>query len=273
MFAYRLAYDGRPYRGFQRQPTVSTVEDALFEALTALDIVDSPEEPPTGYTAAGRTDAGVSALAQTIAFEAPPWLEPAALNSRLPASIATWAREPVSADFHATHDATERCYTYFLHAPSGDIEQARAAAELLSGDHDFQHLTPATEGTRRTLSVEVERDGTMIVIECRAGGFVHELVRRIANLIDAVATGAATLGRVKRLLTSTSIDGPEGVGPAPADPLVLTDVRYPAVRFSRDGTVADRVAGRFGERAGAAQARGRALARIETGVGQPPDAS
>ncbi|MFC6730557.1 tRNA pseudouridine(38-40) synthase TruA, partial [Natronoarchaeum mannanilyticum] len=73
MRAYRIAYDGQPYRGFQRQPDVPTVEGEILDALDALSVLDD-REVPEGYAAAGRTDAGVSALAQTVAFEAPDWL-------------------------------------------------------------------------------------------------------------------------------------------------------------------------------------------------------
>ena len=61
MRAFRVAYDGRPYSGFQRQPDVPTVEDTLLDALRALGVFEGSDVPP-GYAAAGRTDAGVSAL-------------------------------------------------------------------------------------------------------------------------------------------------------------------------------------------------------------------
>ncbi|MFB6218385.1 MAG: tRNA pseudouridine(38-40) synthase TruA, partial [Halobacteriaceae archaeon] len=64
MRAFRLAYDGRPFHGFQRQPDVPTVEGALLDALDALDIPFAGDTP-SGYAAAGRTDRGVSAVAQT----------------------------------------------------------------------------------------------------------------------------------------------------------------------------------------------------------------
>ena len=83
MRAYRLAYDGAGYRGFQRQPHGETVEDALFGALRDLDVA-FVDGSPVGYTAAGRTDAGVSARAQTVAFEAPEWLRPRAFDAELP---------------------------------------------------------------------------------------------------------------------------------------------------------------------------------------------
>ena len=105
--AYRVAYDGRPFHGFQRQPDVSTVADALLDALRDLGVAFDGDVPP-GYAAAGRTDAGVSALAQTVAFEAPAWLSPAAFNSELPASVRAWAAADAPEGFHATHDAVER---------------------------------------------------------------------------------------------------------------------------------------------------------------------
>ena len=47
--AYRIAYDGQPYHGFQRQPDVPTVEDALLSALRALDVLEAGGDTPPGY--------------------------------------------------------------------------------------------------------------------------------------------------------------------------------------------------------------------------------
>ncbi|MFP4530124.1 MAG: tRNA pseudouridine synthase A, partial [Halodesulfurarchaeum sp.] len=115
MRAYRVAYDGRAYHGFQRQPQVPTVEDVLFSGLRdlGLEFADAPPE----YAAAGRTDRGVSALAQTLAFDAPDWLTPRAFTTQLPADVHVWASAAVPDDFHATHDAISRTYTYYLYAP------------------------------------------------------------------------------------------------------------------------------------------------------------
>ena len=101
MRAFRLAYDGTGYRGFQRQPHGETIEDAVFEALAELG-VEFEDGAPVGYAAAGRTDAGVSARAQTVAFEAPTWLTPRAFNGDLPADVRAWAAAEVPPAFHAT---------------------------------------------------------------------------------------------------------------------------------------------------------------------------
>ncbi|WP_135303891.1 tRNA pseudouridine(38-40) synthase TruA [Haloarcula amylovorans] len=234
MRAYRIAYDGRPYNGFQRQPDVATVEDALFDALSRLGVYERGDDPPEGYAAAGRTDAGVSAVAQTVAFDVPEWLTPAAFNSELPASVRAWASANVSERFHATHDASERTYTYHLYAPDAAEVMARAALDALRGEHDFHNLTPDETGTVRTLDGSLTRDGDFFVIELRAGGFCRQLVRRVVGLITEVARGESSFPKVERVLDADPVEGPEGVAPAPAYPLVLTDVAYPGVEFDAD---------------------------------------
>jgi tRNA pseudouridine38-40 synthase len=242
--AFRIAYDGRPYAGFQRQPDQPTVEDSLFDALRELDV----SAPPSGYAAAGRTDAGVSALAQTVAFEAPAWLSPAALNGTLPGAVRAWASADVSPGFHATHDARRRTYRYHLHAPEVDDGRAREAMARLAGEHDFHNLTTDDEGTVRTLDTACRRDGDFLVLTLSAGGFVRHMVRRVASLVRAVGAGESAPERVDRVLGPTPIDGPEGVPTAPAAPLVLTDVTYPDLTFTVDPDVAESARSVFEER-------------------------
>jgi tRNA pseudouridine38-40 synthase len=231
MRAFRVAYDGRPFHGFQRQPDVPTVEDAIFDALGELGVADGK---PEGYAAAGRTDAGVSAVAQTVAFECPDWLTPAALNGELPASVRAWANAAAPDGFHATHHAESRAYVYHLHAPDADLGRAEAALDRLRGERDFHNLTPDDENTVRELEAAAFRDGEYLVFRLRAGGFVREMVRRVVSLVRAVATGDSELSKVERVLGPEKIDGPEGVPPAPAYPLVLADVEYPMLDFSVD---------------------------------------
>jgi len=231
--AFRLAYDGAPFYGFQRQPDVPTVEDAVFSALAALDLHDAEEPKPPGYSAAGRTDAGVSALAQTVAFEAPAWCGPSALNGGLPGPVRAWAAADVPPDFHATHDALQRTYVYHLHAPrrpkrgpAVDDDRLLAAATGLAGEHDFHDLTPDVEGSVRDLSIDVARDGDFLVVTVSAGGFPRHLVRRLVTLLADVGTGERDLEAVGRVLDSEPLPGHEGIEPAPAYPLVLASVEY-----------------------------------------------
>jgi tRNA pseudouridine38-40 synthase len=281
--AFRIAYDGRPYRGFQRQPHGETVSDAILDALRALDICDEGAVPP-GYAPAGRTDAGVSARAQTVALDAPGWLTPRALNAELPGDVWAWAQADAAEDFHATHDARRRAYRYHLCAPAADAERAREAVAALAGEHDFHNLTPDDSGTVRTLETAIQvgdgsqsspandspssvspsspfstpsADGGYLVLAFEAGGFPRQLVRRCAELVRAVATGEAPLGTIERALGSDPLDGGEGVAPAPPYPLVLADVAYD-LSFEHDARALTDARERFA----ALRAERRTLARV-----------
>lgn len=264
MRAYRVAYDGRPFHGFQRQPDVSTVEDAVFDALRRLDVLD--DEKPAGYAAAGRTDAGVSALAQTVAFEAPEWLSPGALNSELPASVRAWASAEAPGDFHATHHAAFREYTYYLHAPGASVTLLKRACERLSGEHDLHNLTPDDRNTVRDLAIRLRAEGDHFVLVLRAGGFCRELVRRVVSLVAAVATGDRPMADVERALSSEHLSGPDGVAPAPAYPLVLTHVAYPDLTFQVDEPAAATARELFERRRVEALTGSRVLGELAEGV-------
>ncbi|QLG49516.1 tRNA pseudouridine(38-40) synthase TruA [Natrinema halophilum] len=248
--AFRVAYDGTDYYGYQRQPDVPTVEDAIFDALRALEVCALDADKPDGYAAAGRTDAGVSALAQTIALEAPAWLTPRALNAELPADVRAWAAADAPQGFHATHHADRREYTYHLYAPTGvptasepadspfDDERFRTACDALSGSHDFHNLTPDDHNTERSPSIEATRDDDYLAVTVSAGGFARELVRRLVSLARDVAIGEEPLEKIDRVLAVDPVPGHEGVEPAPPEPLVLTDVYYPNLTFAVDEAAA-----------------------------------
>ncbi|RKD95789.1 tRNA pseudouridine38-40 synthase [Halopiger aswanensis] len=268
MRAFRLAYDGTDYYGFQRQPDVPTVEDAVFDALRSLEVLDADADKPAGYAAAGRTDRGVSALAQTIAFEAPDWLTPRALNGELPADVRAWAAAAAPDGFHATHHATRREYTYHLHAPPSSVDDDRfvAACDALSGPHDFHNLTPDEHNTERAPALEATRDGDYLVITVTADGFARELVRRLVSLARRVGTGEASLEAVDRALASESLPGHEGIPPAPPEPLVLTGVDYPDLEFEIDEQAAESAHDVFETRRIDRQTTARVAGDIAAGV-------
>ena len=263
MRAFRLAYDGRPFYGFQRQPDVPTVEGTLFDALGALGLVDDGKPP--GYAAAGRTDAGVSALAQTVAFRCPSWCSPAALNSELPADVRAWAHASVDPSFHATHDAVRREYTYDLYAPDTDVGRVEAALAGLCGEHDVHNLTTDRRNTVRTLSGAVTRDGDFLVVRVAAGGFARQQVRRLVSLLRRVGDGAP-LAAVDRVLAPGLIRDDDGVPAAPAEPLVLTGVDYPTIGFAVDEEAARTARALFDERAVDGRVRARVAGRIRDGL-------
>jgi tRNA pseudouridine38-40 synthase len=277
MRAYRLAYDGRAFHGFQRQPAVPTVEGALLDALDALGVLDDSDSDdggddsratrptPPGYAAAGRTDAGVSALEQTVAFEAPDWLTPRALNADLPQAVRAWASADPG-EFHATHDAAWRAYRYFLHAPDADAERARALLARLEGETDFRALSAVSDPTRDTVrtvhEATVRRDGAFLVVDVRADGFLHESVRRVVAYLARRLDPEASAPDPERVLAGEPLSGPEGVEPAPPEPLVLRRVHYEGVEFEADETALADLRSTFDERRRRAAARERVLGAI-----------
>lgn len=267
MRAFRLAYDGTPYHGFQRQPDVETIEGTLFRALGALDAFEG--EKPAKYAAAGRTDAGVSALSQTVAFECPEWLTPAAMNGELPAEIRAWASAD-SEDLHARYDARSREYVYHLHAPNLDLTRAREALSLLAGTQDFHNLTPDEGATTRTISeARATRDGSFVLIALRADGFLRQLVRRIVSLIASVARGERDPAFLDRVLSGERLTGPEGIAPAPPEPLVLTDVAYD-LDFETDERAIESAREIFRKKRIERETDARVAGMIERGIDESP---
>ncbi|WP_255150913.1 tRNA pseudouridine(38-40) synthase TruA [Halorarius halobius] len=265
MRAYRLAYDGTDYRGFQRQPHGETVENELFEALAAHGVTPTPETPPDGYSAAGRTDKGVSAVQQTVAFEAPDWLSPRALNGHLPGGVRAWAHADAPDGFDAQYDARRRHYEYHLHAPEADDERAREVCDRLSGEQDVHNLTPDETGTERDLSVDCERDGAYLVCTVSAGGFPRQFVRRAVGLIAAVASSDRPVAFADRVLSAETVDGPEGVGALAPEPLLLRRVAYD-LTFEVDETAAASAWTVFEKRRVSRETSARVAERLRSGA-------
>ncbi|HUO44901.1 MAG TPA: tRNA pseudouridine(38-40) synthase TruA [Burkholderiales bacterium] len=205
--ALGLEYDGSAFCGWQTQPAGCAVQDALERALAAI------AGAPVTAVCAGRTDAGVHALAQVVHFdtgaERPESAWVRGVNTLLPAGAAVlWMRE-VGADFHARHSARERRYRYLLlnhpvrpalnrarvgwfHLPL-DVERMRTAARLLLGEHDFSAFRSAEcqarSPVRELRRLEVLRHGDYVVFELAANAFLHHMVRNIVGCLVYVGKG------------------------------------------------------------------------------------
>jgi tRNA pseudouridine38-40 synthase len=164
-FRITLAYDGTDFVGWQRQATGTSVQGLLEEALRALD------GRAVAVAGAGRTDAGVHALAQVAAFTLERSLQPdgvvRALNARLPDAVRVLAADEVPCSFNPRFDACAKTYRYRIwngevvspferryawHMPGPlDVETMRQAARVIEGTHDFAAFQSA--GTDVTTTV------------------------------------------------------------------------------------------------------------------------
>ncbi len=218
--ALKIAYDGRAFYGHQRQPDRRTVEGECLAALRAAHIVDDPHE--AFFRSASRTDRGVSAVGNIIAFNTLFRTDAivGAFNHGAQ-DVWAWALASVPDSFHPRH-AIERWYRYMV---VEDIapEVLRSGARLFVGTHDFRSfcseplLAPFTVN-----SVDVIREDGVTCIDVRARSFRRGMVRRIVGALLAVARGDASCDQLQETLAGVRRD----FGSAPPEPLVLMDVRY-----------------------------------------------
>ncbi|MDY6865213.1 MAG: tRNA pseudouridine(38-40) synthase TruA [Halobacteriota archaeon] len=233
-FAFKLMYLGTDYHGFQIQPDMQTVEGELIKALIELGIFDDPMS--ARYSAAGRTDRGVHAIGQVIAFDTDKieLATPRIINSKLSDSIRIWARAEVPDDFDPRRSAIRREYRYFFYRGNLNLQKIRSASRLLIGTHDFANFS-INEGksTVRTVeSVEVRVNGDFLSLDIVADSFARSMVRKIAFALSMIGTGESDEGWLARMLNPN--DYREGIEHAPAYGLVLKNVTYKGIEFIED---------------------------------------
>jgi len=180
-FKLTLAYDGTPYRGWQIQPALPTVQGTLSNAIHRTT---NERVLPQG---SGRTDAGVHALAQVASFSLDSPIPAAnlhrALNRCLPPSIRILSTELAPADFHARHSALQKTYEYRIFPIADEsicpptlapyvypcpwplsLEALNAAARHVLGTHDFTTFAAAdpdlTSRTARS-SLDTQEDAVI----------------------------------------------------------------------------------------------------------------
>lgn len=202
-----LEYDGRGYCGWQRQPGCLSVQSQLETALSGV------AGRQIQVTAAGRTDTGVHALCQVVHFEtnvqrpSSAWVR--GTNALLPGDISVLSAAEVDGDFHARFSATERTYLYYLlsrpsrpgvyHGKVGwvhyplDLEKMRAAAGLLTGEHDFSAFRSsecqAKTAVRQLTRLEISQDRQFFIFEFCANAFLHHMVRNLLGGLIYVGRG------------------------------------------------------------------------------------
>jgi tRNA pseudouridine38-40 synthase len=214
-----VEYDGGPFMGWQRQDHGPSVQQALEEALARM----TGEQ--AAFTAAGRTDAGVHALAMPVHVDIARVLTPHRLREGLnalvrPQPVAVLDARPVADDWHARFSCTGRRYLYRIlnrRAPAAldpgrvwhiavplDVKAMREAAAMLVGRHDFTTFRSAhcqSDSPVKTLDrLDAEREGQEIRIEAAARSFLHHQVRSIVGCLALVGRGQWTPADMRKAL-------------------------------------------------------------------------
>jgi tRNA pseudouridine38-40 synthase len=252
-YAFKIEYHGAPFVGWQRQNDRRSVQGAIEEALAKL------EPRAHNIAAAGRTDAGVHAMAQVAHCDLDkdwtPFRLTEALNFHLkpdPIAIMDCARVPDA--WHARFSAQERRYLFRMlmrrspvtHQgglvwrvnPPLDIEAMQKAADLLLGHHDFttfrssicQAKSPMKTLDELRLSTVDTLWGPEVHFHVRARSFLHNQVRSFVGTLERVGAGKWSPDRVADALAARDR---AACGPvSPPQGLYLAEVGYPQDPFA-----------------------------------------
>jgi len=235
-----LAYDGTDFHGYGRQNNVRTVQGDLETALFRVT-----GEVKTAV--AGRTDAGVHAVAQVVSFFVETPLDTdrlqRSLNAQLGPEIAANAVTEVGDRFHARFSAIERRYRYRIsnrpvldpltarmawHVPEPlDVGAMDEAVEAFVGVHDFASLcrkAPGRTTVREVLDACWIRSGDVLELSIGAIAFCHQMVRSIVTVSVDVGKGRSRPEDVAAILAARSREAIRGL--APPHGLTLTAVGY-----------------------------------------------
>jgi tRNA pseudouridine38-40 synthase len=240
--AVGVEYDGTEFCGWQRQPAGRSVQTCVEEALSRV------ADHPVSVACAGRTDAGVHALAQVAHFDSTSERSLRAwqlgTNGALPRDVSiTWARF-VPEDFHARYSARSRSYRYrivnrsarsALHRTRAcwvpralDAAAMAAAGEHLLGRHDFASFRAAEcqarTSVRTVRRLSVARSGDWITLDISADAFLHHMVRNIAGVLIRIGLGDAPVAWAREVLDAR--DRRRAGVTAPAAGLYLVGVGY-----------------------------------------------
>jgi tRNA pseudouridine38-40 synthase len=236
-----VEYDGTDFFGFQWQSDCRTVQGELEKALEAVT------QERTRVVGAGRTDAGVHAVGQVVAFRVH-WRHSLAdleraWNALLPEDVAVRQVEPVPEEFHPRFSARSRRYRYTIWNGRGrsplhrryawvysvplDEGVLNQAAQFLLGEHDFAAFGEPPQGensVRHVYRAHWTRCGDLLWFDIEANAFLKRMVRHLVGTLVHVGRGEAPPEWVREVLESR--DRARCAPPAPPWGLCLMEVLY-----------------------------------------------
>lgn len=237
----RVQYDGAAFHGWQIQTNGISVQEVVENSLGELLGM------PTRVFVAGRTDAGVHALAMPVHFDTPIPIPPEnlsiALQKYLPETVSVLSAQRIPLDFDVRRNAIMRWYRYqilntSLRRPLGprawkvhkalDLDAMQEGIALIRGRHDFEGFRSAQCQSKRTV-LEMEQAtmqvaGELITLDFKCRSFLHHMIRFLTGSLIAMGRGKMTRERFLSILD-------EGIRPrlvhcAPPEGLCLMDVGY-----------------------------------------------
>ena len=246
-----IAYNGKNYFGWQRQPKQISVQQVLEEALSTY------LRKEIKIMGAGRTDTGVHAKQLMAHFDFDLIEDKKRfifrMNSFLPQDIAIKNLFEVRSDAHARFDALERTYEYIINIGKDpfsqgllyqvynkpDIELMNQAADLLLCHKDFQCFSRSKTDVKTYNCIVKkaywEEKDEKLIFTIKADRFLRNMVRAIVGTLLDVGYGKKSLSDFERILNSKSRE--EAGASAPAHALYLAKIVYPENTFLKAGAI------------------------------------
>jgi len=238
-----LAYNGKNYFGWQRQPNQISVQEVLEEKLSIL------LREKIAIVGAGRTDTGVHAKQMYAHFDFGGDISldkfTFKLNSFLPKDISIYKISKVKEDAHARFDATSRAYEYHIHIGKNpflvdntyqifhklDLEKMNEAARLMYNYTDFKCFSKSNTDVRTyncdVMNAEWKQEGNLLIFHVKADRFLRNMVRAIVGTLLEVGEGKKNIEDFRKVLESR--DRSKAGTSVPAHALYLTEVVYPYI--------------------------------------------
>lgn len=244
-----LSYNGGAYCGWQRQPSMPTVQQTLEKALSTL------LQEEIMVTGAGRTDTGVNASYYVAHFDtAKAIADPSQIvykvNFMLPGDIAVGSIREVFDEAHARYGARQREYRYYIEPRKNpftrhatwqyyvplDVEKMNRAADFLLHWEDFTSFAKLNSNNKTNICHVMKaqwqcNDDGVLCFTIRADRFLRNMVRAIVGTLVDVGRGRYSVEEFREIVRS--LDLSKSSAGAPAQGLFLSDVVYPEEMFTR----------------------------------------
>jgi tRNA pseudouridine38-40 synthase len=241
-----IEYDGSNYHGFQKQDNARTIQGEIEKQLFNLC------REKIRVCAAGRTDAGVHARGQVIAFDTvssiPATHWPLALKSFLPDDIQVLSSSEVSPDFQPQFHSISKRYAYFLYGQKPcatfyrkyalcnddpiDTTAMSKACQFIEGCHDFRAFcasgSSAKTFERTVLHCSINEEGPLLRLNIEANGFLYNMVRIIMGTLLEVGRKRIAAEEIVDIIQSR--DRTKAGPTVPPQGLYLLSVKYPPER-------------------------------------------
>lgn len=223
--AVKFAYDGSKFNGYARQPQLKTVEGDMIKTLIRHSFVEDIRE--SFFRSASRTDKGVSALSNVIAFNTDSSKERVFQKLKNDLNdISVYGVKDVEPDFNPRY-AKLRIYRYYLKKNNLDPDKVLSAASSFTGEHDFSNFARVEEFKNpvRTMdNIIVTEQDNFLILDFIAQTFLWNQLRKIVSALEKV--GSEKLREEQIIEALLNPNKKVDFGLAHAEPLILKDIIY-----------------------------------------------